>query len=259
MLREQRLKVIMNALASAETVPLVELARLCSASEMTVRRDLADLEARGRLRRVRGGASLVPPESDPGYWHRSTLKHESKQALGKLAASLVRDGQTVFLDAGTTMTEVARAIAAKSAAELLNVRIVTHAVNISAELAAVPSIAVHQLGGEIDSGTLSAVGHDMGQQMSDMNFDLFFMGATGVSLANGCTNSAPRGIEVKRAALAQARHTWLVADASKWNATSAYKIIDLAALDGWITDVEFDEEGLQSIAKEGVELKLVAD
>lgn len=259
MLRDQRQKAIVNALAAGETVSLGELARICSASEMTIRRDLAELEERGKARRVRGGASRVSPEADPGYWRRSTQKNEAKQALGKLAASLVREGQTIFLDAGTTMTEVARAIAARSVAEELSIRIVTHAVNISTELAAVSSIAVHQLGGEIDSGTLSAFGHEMGQQISDMNFDLFFLGATGVSLASGCTNSAPRGIGVKRAALAQARRTWLVADASKWDVTSAYKIVDLAGLHGWITDVEFEEESLQSIAKEGVELKLVAD
>lgn len=259
MLREQRVKAIIEALSEQDTVPLGELVSLCSASEMTIRRDLAELERQGRIRRVRGGAALIIAETDPGYWHRAAHRSDTKRMLGKKAASMVEDGQTLFLDAGTTITELARALAVRVMTESIEVRVVTHAVNISTELSAVPSISVHQLGGEIDPGTLSATGHDLAGQISDMNFDLFFLGATGISLHHGCTNSAPKGVEVKRAAFAQARRTWLVADSTKWKNVSTYKILDVDALHGWITDTPSDDEEVQDIGARGIELELVTN
>lgn len=256
MLKEQRTEAILKTLLERGTVPVRELVAKCSASEMTIRRDLADLEDKGKLRRVRGGASL-PTEADPGYWQRSSYRSDAKRALGKAAAAIVATGQTLFLDAGTTCAEVAKALAERASSESLEIRVVTHAVNISVELTAVPSITVHQLGGQVDPGTLSANGHDLDRQISEMNFDLFFLGATGISPTSGCTNSAPNGVEVKRAACRQARQTWLVADSTKWEKVSTYKILDLAALHGWITDAPLDDEEMQTIRQGGLELKLV--
>lgn len=254
MLREERIRSILSAVTASGTASLRDLADLCQASEMTIRRDLAELESQGRIRRVRGGASSVRSE-DPGYWQRVKQSSTEKRALADMAASLVRDQQTVFLDAGTTIAEVARALVRRCSAENLNIRVVTHAVNISAELAECPRIAVRQLGGEVDRGTLSAVGYSTISQIRDMNFDVFFMGTSGLNLEAGCTNSAPLGVEIKRAANAQSNVTWLVADGSKWGEVCTYKVFEIEALTGWITDAQVTAVDKKTLAANGVELR----
>lgn len=223
---------------------------------MTVRRDLVELESQGRIRRVRGGASSIRSE-DPGYRQRVKQSSAEKLALADMAASLVRDQQTVFLDAGTTIAEVARALIRRCSTEDLNIRVVTHAVNTSAELAECPRIALRQLGGEVDRGTLSAIGYAALSQIQNMNFDVFFMGTSGINLEAGCTNSAPLGVEIKRAASAQSHATWLVADGSKWGEVCTYKVCEITSLSGWITDAKITAADKKTLVANGVELRLL--
>jgi DeoR/GlpR family transcriptional regulator of sugar metabolism len=220
---------------------------------MTVRRDLADLEARGMIRRVRGGAIRVDG-TDPGYSHRSREHLSEKQRLGRIAAQLVSDGETIFLDAGTTAAEVARALADRARNEGIRARVVTHAINIGAELAVVPGLAVHQLGGEIDPATLGATGPDVIRDIHQMNFDLFFMGVTGVDPAEGLTNSSRVGVEVKRTACARARKVWVVADGSKWKNVSFYRVTDLTTVHGWVTDAVLQPDECSSLMSAGLQI-----
>ena len=253
MIKDARLQEICRALSVSRVVTSAELAERCGVSEMTVRRDLADLEARRLVRRVRGGAIRIDG-TDPGYSHRSGEHLSEKQHLGRAAAQLVSDGQTIFLDAGTTVVEVARALANRAQNEGIRARVVTHSIKIGAELAAVPGLAVHQLGGEIDPATLSATGPDVTRDLHQMNFDLFFMGVTGVDLTEGLTNSSRVGVEVKRTACARARTVWVVADGSKWKNVSFYRVADLTAVHGWVTDAVLQPDERRSIMSAGLQI-----
>jgi len=239
LLRDVRLNAIVDALRDAGVRSTAELAGQFGVSEMTLWRDLDHLGRQGLVRRVHGGARAAAGAA-PGYHRRAEENAAAKHRVGQAAARLVTPGDCVYLDAGTTAREVGRTIAERARAEGLKTRIVTHAVNIGAELAGVGGLSVHQLGGEVDPGTLSATGPALVNELRGLYFDLYFMGVTGIDPERGMTNSAPIGLEVKRAAMSRTRKTYVVADASKWRQVSPYHIASIGTIAGLVTDAARD-------------------
>ncbi|ACL63190.1 transcriptional regulator, DeoR family (plasmid) [Methylobacterium nodulans ORS 2060] len=257
LLRDVRLNGIVDALRDGRVRSTAELALQFGVSEMTLRRDLDHLGRRGLVRRVHGGARAAAG-ADPGYHRRAEENAAAKHRVGQAAAQLVTPGSCVYLDAGTTAREVGRAIAERARAEGLTARIVTHAVNIGAELAGIVGLSVHQLGGEVDPGTLAATGPALVTELRGLNFDLYFMGVTGIDPERGMTNSTPVGLEVKRAAMSRARETWVVADVSKWRQVSAYYIASMDAITGLVTDAAQNSRPHLEIERASLKLKVLS-
>ncbi len=234
-LKTSRTQTILKALGEQGNVSIRNLSSTLNVSEMTLRRDLSDLESRGLVRRVHGGAVLAS-DRDPGFWLRYREFQKEKRLIGQAAAALIQPDQTIYLDTGTTSIEVARALVRRSLEEDLRVRVVTHAINVGAELAGNPKISLHQIGGEIFPETLGATGRETVRQIRALNFDLFFLGVSGGDPSAGWTNSSPVGIDTKQAALERAKKTHVVADSSKWGKVSFLTVAPLNGVDGWITD-----------------------
>ncbi|MEF2558933.1 DeoR/GlpR family DNA-binding transcription regulator [Aurantimonas sp. C2-5-R2] len=252
-MKDQRTQHILDLLSVQGSVAIRDLAARLGASEMTLRRDLGELETRGLLRRVHGGA-VLSGGGDPGYWLRSKQSQPEKAQIGRAAANLVASGHTVFIDAGTTTTEIARALARRAREESLNIRVVTQAINIVTELAAEPSIDLHQIGGQIDPTTLAATGITAIEQIKILSFDLLFLGFTGVDFKAGWTNSGATGVEVKRAAMHRATRAWAAVDSSKWQVTSFFRVASLEAVQGWITDPGLAEADRKQVRDAGLDL-----
>ena len=257
-IKEDRFRAISAALAGAPTVSLTELADICGGvSLMTVRRDLSEMEAQGALRRVRGGA-VRSGSADPGYTQRAQENLSSKTAIARAAASLPRSGMTVFLDAGSTLSALARDLARRASVENLRLRVVTPSVAITSALSGTEGITLHQLGGEIDHTLMAVTGDMVLNQISEMNFDLFVMGATGADPVQGFTNSSPLGIALKRMVHERASETWAVTDASKWRRVDAYRVIEMGSATGWICDADLTADEIQQVKSTGAELRLVS-
>lgn len=222
-------------LGETGNVSIRSLSEKMNVSEMTLRRDLGELESRGLVRRVHGGAVLAS-DRDPGYWLRYKQFQKEKRIIGTATASLIQADQTVYLDTGTTAIEVARALVRRSLEENLRVRVVTHAINVGAELAGNPKISLHQIGGEIFPDTLGATGRESVQQILALNYDLFFLGVSGAEQSAGWTNSSPVGIDTKQAVIERAKKTFVIADSSKWGKVSFLPVAPINGVDGWITD-----------------------
>ncbi len=237
MLHEGRKRLILDALEGGHTRSTAELATALGVSDMTIRRDLDRLAEAGLLRRVRGGATGLA-EHDLGFQSRARQNTPEKRRIGLAAAGLIASGMSIYLDAGTTAAEVSHALAERARVEALRLRVVTHAVNLAAELASIGGIVIHQLGGEIDPGTLAATGTALLSELSRMNFDLYFMGVTGIDLDRGLTNSSATGIEIKRTVIERARETWVVADLNKWNAVSLHQVARIDEITGLVMDVD---------------------
>jgi DeoR family transcriptional regulator of aga operon len=227
------------------------LAKALGVSVMTVRRDLADLERRGVLRRVHGGAQAL--DRDIGYSRRSRRRHAAKAAIGAAAAALVRDAETVYLDAGSTTMEVALALLAR---EVRGVRVVTHAVNIAAELSGRPHLTVVQIGGELYRQTHSATGPMAVRAIEALAFDRLFLAAQGFDPEVGLTNTNLAEVDVKAAAIRAARRVHLVADAGKWRQASFARFAPLAAAHTVITDDDLPPEGADALRAAGLEVIL---
>lgn len=250
MLPNNRLRRILELVNQHGTLSNAALADALAVSTMTVRRDLDVLERQGYLRRIHGGARAID-EWDVDYRLRRSRNVCAKRLIGAKAAEWVQDGETVYLDAGTTTMEVAKAIKAR---RLNHVRVVTHAVNIAAELTGTPGLGLLQIGGELFLHNYSATGPLAIETVRRFSFDRLFLGAQGVDLTAGVTNSSLLEAEVKNAAIASSRWICLVCDASKWGRVTFASSGDLRDLDLFITDSRLPQEARVNLAELGLEV-----
>jgi DeoR/GlpR family transcriptional regulator of sugar metabolism len=249
-LAHQRQHYILETLRQQGNVRVIDVSEHLSVSEMTIRRDLAELEDKGLLQRVYGGA-VSSTSRDIAYSSRNAAFHDEKQAVAREAANLVKSGQSIFLDAGTTCMEIARALLERSRRERLQVNVTTHAINIATELAGHPNIRTYQIGGEVYRESFAITGPDAIAKIRSLHFELFFMGVCGVHHEVGLTNTNSVEVEVKLAVIERTKATYVVSDSSKWGKTTFSPIAPLSKVKGWITD-----DGLPKKAKRLLKGKL---
>lgn len=250
-LADHRLELIMSVLSARGECRTRQLAEQFDLSEMTVRRDLGELEARGLLRRVHGGAVLLNRDVD--YAQRLELGHTEKQQVGKAATRLLKSGQTVYIDAGTTAFEVARAIA-QGLPQVTHLNIVTHGLSIVGELAGKTPYHLQLIGGEVYQNALSTVGPVALAQIAELNIDLFLMGAGGVDVAAGWTNSNHVEAVIKRAVIARSKNVCVICDSAKWGQQSFAPILPFAAIPRWIVDRGLARDGIEAAKTAGIAL-----
>ena len=223
MLTTQRKKLLLARLAAEGQLVAKALAHELGTSEDTIRRDLRELAAEGRLQRVHGGA--LPASAAMGDLAlRGQVSTADKVALGHFGASLVRPGQVVILDGGTTALQVARHLAPG-----LRATVVTHSPTIAVELAQHPGIEILMLGGRLFRHSMVNVGSSVIDAASRLRADLFFLGATGVHPDAGLSTGDAEEAAVKRALHQRAAETVVLASSEKLMAASPFVIAPLAA------------------------------
>jgi DeoR family transcriptional regulator of aga operon len=236
-LRQER---IAGLVAERGFVRVVDLATRFQVSTVTIRSDLQALEARGQLRRIRGGA--VPAGVVPGEqpFEASELTSATEKAhIGAYAASKVASGETVLLDVGSTTTAVARALIART--ELQDVTVFTTALNIALELeGAYPRITVVVTGGTVRPLQHSLVNPLATVLLGQLHASIGFIGCNGVDAQGGITNINLPEAEIKRAMLLAARRRVIVADGSKLGEVELAKVCDLDEVHTVVTDETAD-------------------
>ena len=221
MLTEQRKKAILDALARDGQVLAKALSETFGVSEDTVRRDLRELAAEGRLQRVHGGALPASP-AVASFAQRQDIESTEKQTIAKAAAAMIGQGQVVIIDGGTTSAHLVRHLPAT-----LSATVVTHSPSVAVALVDHPSIEVIVIGGRLFKHSIVTVGAAAVEAMSHINADLYFMGVTGVHAKAGLTTGDLEEAYIKRALAARAAETVVLASASKLNAASPYAIGEL--------------------------------
>ena len=172
MLTAQRKQLILGRLATRGQIVAGELALELGTSEDTIRRDLRELAQQGKLQRVHGGA--LPASAATGDLQvRQRVSPDEKQALGRLGAQLIKPGQVVMLDGGTTALQVARQLPAD-----LRATVITHSPNVAVELAAHRHLEIIVLGGRLFRHSMVNVGASVIEAAARFRADLFFMGVT---------------------------------------------------------------------------------
>ncbi len=224
MLTTQRKKILLARLAAEGQLVAKDLAHEFGTSEDTIRRDLRELAAEGKLQRVHGGALPASPALGD-LQARGAVSTQDKLALGRFGARLIQPGQVVILDGGTTALQVARALPAG-----LRATIVTHSPTVAVELAAHAGIEIIVLGGRLFRHSMVHVGASVIDAASRLRADLFFLGATGVHPDEGCTTGDAEEAAVKRALHERAAETIVLASAEKLMCASAFAIAPLAAI-----------------------------
>lgn len=241
---------MLRRLTTHGEVGFTELAEEFGVSEMTIRRDLETLEADGLARRVRGGAiSVVSRSYEPPLAVRATTASAAKTAIGAAAAKLVNEGDTVIIDVGTTTLELAKALHGHR-----GLTVVTASLPIAVELGNNPDIRVIVTGGQVRSGELSLTGGIAEDAFRALNCDLAFIGVAGICAAPGLTEYNQDDARVKRAAIAAARRSIVLADSSKLGRVTFATVAPLSAIDAVVTDAPAAQQAAGELAAAGAEV-----
>lgn len=246
----ERQQQMMEQLNAWGEIKVIELKDRFDVTEMTIRRDLEKLEKLGLAKRTFGGAILA--SKDVALQERTTLMAEQKQRIGRLAASLVQSGDSIFIDGGTTTLEVARHLPVQA-----QITVVTNAINVAAVLAErkIPTIVA---GGVLVETTNSMVGPMAVETISRMAFDKIFLGSTGINPEHGYSNSNMYEAEIKRFAIQKTKEAYVVMDHTKFGARVLFSFAELSQVYTLITDQMPESDLVNAIQSTGSEI-LVAD
>lgn len=250
LLAEPRRRKILEWLQEEGSARVRDLSAAFEVSEATIRQDLERLEADGYITREHGGAFL---KTLPRQVETLSLQHlenmDKKRRIGVRAASLVGDGETIILDAGSTTTEVAHSLLQRR-----ELTVITNALNIALILGAVPGFAVHMPGGQFKAPTLSLSGDKSVEYFRDILAGKLFLATAGVSLEAGLTYPSFADLQLKQAMIKAAQHVYLVADSTKINRTSFTRLGTLDVIHSFITDDGIRDEDAREFERRGIEL-----
>jgi DeoR family transcriptional regulator, fructose operon transcriptional repressor len=239
-LTEERQKAIQAYLAKKGNASVAELYKLFDVSEMTIRRDLKDLEKKGLLRRTYGGA--FPTETaffEMSFQAKFSIFTEEKKAIGRLCAEMVQDGDVIFLDSGTTTLEVAKNIANKS------IIVITNDLNICHTLINYSNINLFISGGELRRGMNNLIGTKALSFYDGIQGKKLFMGVEGVNVEAGYTIPYLEEVLIKKRMMKSVEEVIVVADKSKLGRHTLGVIAPLNAAHRLVTDSGAPEELLQ--------------
>lgn len=253
MLNEERRRHILEILNRDGRVLVVDLAKQFRTSQVTIRKDLDALEANGRIHRSHGGA-LPARESaleDPTLREKEKLHRKEKLQIATAAVQMVREGQVVILDSGTTTTAIARALR-----KFQNLTIITNAVNIAAELSG-SSLEVILTGGTLRKNSFSLVGPIAEETLRRLNGDILFLGVDGFDVQHGLTTPNLLEAKVNRAMMDVARIVVAVCDSSKFGRRTLSSIAPPSGVHYLITDRGIPKPDLAAVKKSGIQVTLV--
>ena len=231
-LAEQRIERIIDLVSEGGFVSVTQLAKTLAVSEMTVRRDLARIESEGHIRRVHGGAVAErKTQIELAYRVRRERQQREKASIGRLAALLVKEGESIFVDAGTTT--LAMVVYLK---HLKKLKVITNSPPVQTELLDTPTIEVIMTGGQILRHTISLVGSIAVDNIAAMRFDWAFLGTAGIDVDRGLTHSSMEEIPVKKAAAASAAKVVVLADHTKFGYNALSLFLGINEIDIIISD-----------------------
>ncbi len=230
-MQKARHSEIISVLGEQGSASVSELSKLLGVSEVTVRSDLSALAQTGLVRRTRGGVARPLGLSERPLEESSKQQTAVKRRIGEAAAAIVQDGQTVFLDVGSTTTEIARHLSPA----LRGVTVVTSGLNIALELERLPNIHIIVTGGSLRRLQHSLVSPYALELLSRIRADLLFLGCNGVHAEHGVTNANFDEAEVKTRMAEYAAAVVVVADQSKLGVVSRAHLLPLAGVQTLIT------------------------
>lgn len=257
LLTEERRRAVLELVNRQGRVVISELSRHFRVSPVTVRADIAALSKRDLLVRSHGGAIKKTELSvDFPLEVKASQNHEAKVQIGIAAAALVREGQTVLLDSGTTTLEVARAIRNR---KLSRVTLITNSLAIAWELCAVSEINLIMIGGMLRGISRSFAGPQALKMLVDLRVDHFFLGVDGLEPEIGPSTPDILEAELNAAMIRAAREVSVVADSSKIGRSSLSLIAPITNVHRIITDSGISSGHLASLQAKGIDVISVSN
>lgn len=250
---EERRRIILDNLREAGRVSVKDLSERLRVSAVTIRQDLRTLEDEGLLERTYGGAVQNETTSVPelSFHIRQTKKRSEKEAIAVRAASLVQEGYSVALDASSTAHGIALFLK-----QYKKLTVVTNSLIIAQSLLDSPHIQVILPGGRLRRDSISVVG--LPQGLPDMNFNIGFFGARGVTQAEGVTDIDGDEVAIKRAMISRCVQPIVVIDGSKWGQVAPFTFIRADEIRHIITSADAPAENVKTMRSAGVKVDVVS-
>jgi DeoR family transcriptional regulator of aga operon len=254
LLVEERRRRILELLAKEERATVDQLADRFDVSTVTIRGDLDVLADAGAIVRSHGGALKRLEQQDAPIAVKETMHHGEKVRIGHAAARLIREGETIILDSGTTTVEIARQI---KFLKLKSLTVITNALNIAMELANLPHLRVIMIGGILRQMSYSTVGPQAEQILRALNADRLFLGVDGLDPEIGLTTPDLLEAQLNGLMIRVSREVTAVADSSKFHRRSLSVIADVGDVDRIITDDRIDPKLVAALRSRSVEVMVV--
>lgn len=245
MLNHTREKEILELLHQQTSLSVEQLAEHFRIAEVTVRRDLAEMEQKGLIIRKRGWVSIPGLGIEPLLNQRMKQNSELKQRIAAYAADQVSEGEVIALDVGTTIAELAKELLRKK-----NVTVFTYSFQ-AAGILAQSNLNLYLVGGNLRKSEMSMVGTITRDTIMKFNFDRFYMGVAGISKDNGPTDFNLEEAEIKRAFLARSKQAVILADKTKIGSTSLVKVCEFDEIDEIVTNEGLDKDVYEQIPYHG--------
>lgn len=221
MLTPERYQMILALLKQKQVVKMQELVDATGTSESTIRRDLIQLEKEGCLRRIHGGASLLEGKRrEPSIFEKAERNISEKRRIAKAAAALVEDGDSIYLDAGTTTLQMIEYLVQT------DITVVTNGLHLIDTLLE-RGIDTYLLGGKIKNKTRAFIGRGALESLQTYRFDKCFLGVNGIHTEYGYTTPDPEEALIKMTAISLSHQVFVVADQTKFGNISFSKIADV--------------------------------
>jgi len=252
MFAQERHQAILTALEKHPSITLPALERMLKASPATIRRDLTFLEKLGKLVRTHGGV-LHPDQAhgEVSFDRKSREALLAKLSLAKAAAALVKPGDTVFIDAGTTTLELGRILVGQP-----QLTVFTNSIPLLSER---PADGTHliSIGGEVRVVSLALTGAGSLEWVRRITFDVAFLGTSGIDMARGPCTTELLEAGVKGAIASSARRVAVMADSSKWAKPAAIRYADWNQIHDLFTDRPFTRTERAALTAHGTSLHVV--
>jgi len=251
MLAEERLTQIYNSILKEKAVKIDDLAQLHNVTPMTIRRDLNKLtEMHKDVRRCHGGAILsVEVDTEEEFENKININVNEKIQVAEKAFELIRDHDTIYLDAGTTTLELAKLITESD----LTLNVMTNDIEISRVLKNSKG-EVLLTGGVMQKSTGCLVGSFAEEFISKIKFKIAFMGATAINENYDVLTPSIEKRTMKPLVIRNSSKSYMLVDSDKFDKSSTYMIYNLTDFTGVITTKKFEQEELKKIEQMGIEL-----
>jgi DeoR/GlpR family transcriptional regulator of sugar metabolism len=247
MLRDRRHELILRILRADGSATVESLAERLATSQATIRRDLVQLDEDGLLRRVYGGAVSVDDRDDP-FAGVAAVHADDKDAIARHCADMIKDGETVLIDIGTTAYQVARHLRGRS------LTVVTSSLPVVDELQDEPGIQLMVLGGMLWRDHRSLVGFMTEDNIRQVHADRLILGTSGVRPGGHVMDTTVIEVPVKRAMISVSDQVILVADTAKFPGVGMAKVCGPAELDALVTNAPADPATVVALRETGAEV-----
>lgn len=253
MLDQYRENEIIKIIREKGTVRVSELSQLLDVSEATVRRDLDKLDGKSQIQRIHGGAILIEKsDPEPPVILRKTIMSDEKERIGKAAANLVKENDTIFLGSGTTAEAVAHNLVDRK-----NITVITNALTVINKLVQTNGISLIATGGLFRDVELSFIGHITEQALRELRPQKVIMGIRAISLTAGLTNEFLPEVSTDRVIIQSAPEIYLVADHTKFDKVSTAFVAPITDVHKIITDTGVSESIISRLLENNIEVLVV--